>query len=168
MTIRSILHVNAAFPLSCAPLRTPRLTHRSWWWDFFEIWVLEVEMFLYDLLRLHAIWSRNDWSVSAKSWSVSDGTTYLLIALPWSSSRWGLDPTGVSDLGRSDTCIECLTRDRGVACSSLTGGTALCLWARHFILCLVLVQPRKTLPDITDFFWLGRKESNQTNKQLTN
>ena len=31
----------------------------------------------------------------------------------------------------------------------LTGVTALCPWARHINPCLVLVQPRKTLPDIT-------------------
>ena len=46
--------------------------------------------------------------------------------------------------------IECLTRDRGVAGSSLNGGTALCPWARHLILCLVLIQPRKTRPDMTE------------------
>ena len=39
--------------------------------------------------------------------------------------------------------IECLTLDRGVAGSSLTGGIVLCPWARHFILCLVLVQFRE-------------------------
>ena len=30
--------------------------------------------------------------------------------------------------------VMCLTRDRGVAGVSLTGGTALCPWARHLIL----------------------------------
>ena len=30
---------------------------------------------------------------------------------------------------------------------------------------LVLVQPRKTRPFITERLWMGRKESNQTNKQ---
>ena len=49
---------------------------------------------------------------------------------------------------------------------SLTCVTALCPWARHNNPCLVLVQPGKTRPDITDFFWLGPKETNQTNKQL--
>ena len=34
---------------------------------------------------------------------------------------------------------------------NLTGGTALCACARHFSLCLVLVQPRKTS-------WHGRKK----------
>ena len=29
--------------------------------------------------------------------------------------------------------------------------------------CLVLVQPRKTRPFITEKLWMGRKESNQTN-----
>ena len=31
-----------------------------------------------------------------------------------------------------------------VTSSRLMGDTVLCPWARHFILCLVLVQPRKT------------------------
>ena len=33
--------------------------------------------------------------------------------------------------------------------------------------CLVLVQPRKTRPDITEKLLMGRKESIQTNKQTT-
>ena len=40
--------------------------------------------------------------------------------------------------------------DQGVAGSSLTGGTALCPLASHFILCLVLVQPRKTHLNMTE------------------
>ena len=32
---------------------------------------------------------------------------------------------------------------------------------------LVLVQPRKTRPFITERLLMGRKESNQTNKQMT-
>ena len=46
--------------------------------------------------------------------------------------------------------VECLTRDRRVAVSSLTWDTALCPWGRHFILCLVQVQPRKTCPNIIE------------------
>ena len=53
--------------------------------------------------------------------------------------------------------VECLTRDRKVVGSSLTGGNALCPSARHFILCLVLVQPRKTCPNMTEKLSLGRK-----------
>ena len=37
----------------------------------------------------------------------------------------------------------CLIWDHGVTGSSLTGGTVLCPWARHHILCLLLVQPGK-------------------------
>ena len=63
--------------------------------------------------------------------------------------------------------VECLTRDRRAAGSSLTGITAL--WfcrARHIYPILVLVQPRKTHPCIyvTERLLMGRKESNQTNK----
>ena len=42
----------------------------------------------------------------------------------------------------SGSVVESLVRYRGVAGPSLAGGTALCHWARHFILCLVLVQPK--------------------------
>ena len=52
-----------------------------------------------------------------------------------------------------------MTRDPGVVGSSLTAGTVMCHWARHFILCLALVQPRKTHPDMTGKnCWLERKE----------
>ena len=39
----------------------------------------------------------------------------------------------------------------------LTGGTVLCLWARNFILCLILVQPKKTgnHPDMTENILTG-------------
>ena len=46
--------------------------------------------------------------------------------------------------------------------SSLTGVTALCPWARHINLGLVLVQPRQTRPFITERLLMGRKESKQT------
>ena len=62
--------------------------------------------------------------------------------------------------------VECLTRDRGTMGSSLTGVTALCPWARHINPILVLVQPRKTLPYITESLLMERKESNQTNKTM--
>ena len=56
---------------------------------------------------------------------------------------------------------ECLTRDRGAAGSSFTGVTVLCPWARHINPSLVLVQPRKIRPYITEILLMGRKESNQ-------
>ena len=37
----------------------------------------------------------------------------------------------------------------GLRCLSLTDGSVLCFWARHINSCLVLVQPRKTHPDMT-------------------
>ena len=45
-------------------------------------------------------------------------------------------------MGCNDTVVECLTRDREAAGTSLNGCTALSPSARHFILCLVLVQHR--------------------------
>ena len=62
----------------------------------------------------------------------------------------------------SGSVVECLTRDRGAAGSSLDGVTALCPWARHINPSLVLVQHRKTRPYITERLLMGRKESNQT------
>ena len=63
---------------------------------------------------------------------------------------------------RSGSVVECLTRDRGGAGWSLTGVTALCPWVRHINPSLVLVQPRKTGPYITERLLMGRKLSNQT------
>ena len=50
--------------------------------------------------------------------------------------------------------------------SSLTVVTELCPLARHINPSLVLVQPRKTRPYITERLLMGRKESNQTNKHM--
>ena len=44
--------------------------------------------------------------------------------------------------------VECLSRDQGVG--DLTRANALCPWARHFILCLVLVKPKKTRPNMME------------------
>ena len=47
--------------------------------------------------------------------------------------------------------------DLGVASLRLTKGSVLCPWRSHFILCLVLVQPRKTgkHPDMTEKLLTG-------------
>ena len=63
---------------------------------------------------------------------------------------------------RSGLVIESLTRDRraaGLSRVSLRCGPL----ARHIYPSLVLVEPRKTLPYITERLLIGRKESNQTN-----
>ena len=62
----------------------------------------------------------------------------------------------------SGSVVEFLTRYRGAVGSSLAWVTALCPWARHINPSLVLVQPRKTCPYITERFLMGRKESKQT------
>ena len=57
---------------------------------------------------------------------------------------------------RSGSVVECLTRDRGAAGSSLTGITAL--WSLSNIYpSLVLVQPMKTRPCLTERLLIGRK-----------
>ena len=45
------------------------------------------------------------------------------------------------------------------------GATALCPWARHINPSLVMGQPRKTCPYITERLLMGRKESNPTKAQ---
>ena len=55
--------------------------------------------------------------------------------------------------------VECLTQDQGPPVRA----SLRC--ASHINPSLVLVQPRKTRPFITERLLMGRKESNQTNKQ---
>ena len=62
---------------------------------------------------------------------------------------------------RSGSVVECLTRDQEAVGSSLTGVTALWSLSKTH---LVLVQPRKTRPCLTERLLMGRKESKQTNK----
>ena len=60
---------------------------------------------------------------------------------------------------RSGSVVECLTQDRVRASpASLRCGPL----ARHIYSSLVLVQPRKTLPCLTERLLMGRKESKQT------
>ena len=59
---------------------------------------------------------------------------------------------------------ECLTRERPRVWAS-QASLRCCPWARHIYPSLVLVQPRKTHPCLTERLLMGRKESNQTNKQ---
>ena len=58
--------------------------------------------------------------------------------------------------------VECLTRDRVATGWSLTGVVALWSLSKTHYASLVLVQPRKTRPCLTERLLMGRKESNQT------
>ena len=53
---------------------------------------------------------------------------------------------------RSGTVVDCLTRDRG---PRVRASPALSCCARQIFPCLVLVQPRKTRPDITETLLTG-------------
>ena len=57
---------------------------------------------------------------------------------------------------RSGSVVECLARDREVAGSSLTGVTALWSLSKTHLPSLVLVQPRKTRPCLTERLLMGR------------
>ena len=63
--------------------------------------------------------------------------------------------------------VECLTRDLRAAGSSLTGVTALWFLSKNINPSLVLVQPRKNRPYLTERLLMGRKESNQTKTKQT-
>ena len=62
--------------------------------------------------------------------------------------------------------VECLTRDGEAAGSSPPASRVVSL-SKNINPSLVLVQPRKTRPFITERLLMGRKESKQTNKQIT-
>ena len=63
---------------------------------------------------------------------------------------------------RSGSMVECLTRDRGARVRASPASLRCGPWARHIYPSLVLVQPRKTCPCLTERLLMGRKESNQT------
>ena len=76
-------------------------------------------------------WSAIGWSVVCE-WGIS--RSYSLVFLQCSHfTGWE----------HSDSVEECLSRDWGVAGSSLTTVTVLCPWARNNNPCLVLVQPQE-------------------------
>ena len=58
--------------------------------------------------------------------------------------------------------VECLTPDRVAADSSSPASLRCGPSARHIYPSLVLVQPRKIRPCLTERLLMGRKESNQT------
>ena len=113
----STLFANARFPLSCDPLRTPRLAIRSWSWNFlwnsrFGYEVMRVDMFWYDLLRSYAIHTICQFQVSrsVKVWSpvhIRSHTFPSRIVAIESTSGSRSDTIitiGFPESGRSDTC----------------------------------------------------------------
>ena len=65
---------------------------------------------------------------------------------------------------RSGSVVEWLTSDRGAGVRASQVSLRCGPWARHIYPSLVLVQPRKTRPCLTER--LERKESNRTNKLI--
>ena len=66
---------------------------------------------------------------------------------------------------RSGSVVECLTRDRGPRVRASLASLRVVSLSKNINPSLVLVLPRKTCPFITERLLMGRKESNQTNKQ---
>ena len=54
--------------------------------------------------------------------------------------------------------IKCLAGDQRVVGWSLTWGTVLCPWARHFTLCFILRFNQGRRPNMTEKCWMGYKE----------
>ena len=71
--------------------------------------------------------------------------------------------TGHNSMGeRSGSVVECLTRDRGAAGFEPHRRHCVVSLSKNINPSLVLVQPMKTRPFITERLLMGRKESNQT------
>ena len=68
---------------------------------------------------------------------------------------------------RSGSVVERLTRDRRDPGFEPHRRHCVVSLSKNINPSLVLVQPRKTCPFITERLLMGRKESNQTNKQQT-
>ena len=81
---------------------------------------------------------------------VSGSSSYWSILQNITKCKYTLQPRE-----RSGSVVECLTQDRRAAGSSLTSVTAWCPLARHINSSLVLVQPRKTHPDVTERLLTG-------------
>ena len=62
--------------------------------------------------------------------------------------------------------VECLYRDREARVRASPASLRCGPGARDIYPSFVLVQPRKTRPCLTERLLIGRKESNQTNKQI--
>ena len=67
---------------------------------------------------------------------------------------------------RSGSEVECLTRDRGAAGFEPHRRHCVVSLSKNINPSLVLVQPRKTRPFITERLLMGHKESNKKTKQL--
>ena len=67
---------------------------------------------------------------------------------------------------RSGSVLDLRPRGRGL--EPHRRHCVLCPWAKHIDPSLVLVQPRKTRPYITERLLMGRKESNQTKTMRNN
>ena len=65
---------------------------------------------------------------------------------------------------RSGSVVECLTRDRDARGFDPHRCHCVVSLSKNINPSLVLVQPRKTRPFITERLLMGRKKSNQTNK----
>ena len=67
---------------------------------------------------------------------------------------------------RSGSVVECLTQDRRARVRASTASLRCGPSARHIYPSLLLVQPGKTCPFITEILLMGRKESNQSINQF--
>ena len=66
---------------------------------------------------------------------------------------------------RSGSVVECLTQDQEARIQASPTSLPCGPSARQIYPSLVLVQPRKLCPCLTERLMMGRKKSNQTNKR---
>ena len=118
-------------------------------------------------LRPACAYAQSDQSLC---WSLEYSMTVKLLTehpLEFLSLKGGCTGSSESTLVKMPHCwnvmVGCLTGNQGATDSSLTDCTGLCSWAKHINPCLVLVQPRKSSPYITERLLIGHIESNQTN-----
>ena len=84
---------------------------------------------------------------------------------PWAFSRppWKIVRLHVSHWERSGSVVECLTRDRGAAGSSLTCVTMFWSLSKTHLSQLSTGLTQEDRPCLTERSLMGCKESNQTN-----
>ena len=78
--------------------------------------------------------------------------------------RWAKNVRPHIGSTHSGSVVECFTGDQGPWVRASPASLSCGPWARHIYPSLVLVQPRKTHPCLAERLLMGRKESNQTNK----
>ena len=141
------------------------------WHMIYIMWVVFAEIYVWMKLKLNFRYKISiNWLVSIDILLIKAFNKWFKIAFSpfWSQPTYFPDWEWLTVLipVRSPVAqlVECSTWDHGVTGLSHTGGTGLCAWTRHFILCLVLVHYRK-VTTLLNNCWQGWKASTKTNTE---